>query len=109
MVAKNNESAARFDEQALLRAVVEGTATETGERFFPALIDASSQALGTMGAWVATFEGGSTKLRPLALKLRGQFIDGYAYDVMGTPCQVAIDERRTVHIPDRVVELFNQN
>ena len=106
---KNNNPAPHFDEQALLRAVVEGTATETGERFFPALIDALSQALGTIGAWIATFEGGTTKLRPLALKLRGQFVDAYAYDVMGTPCQVAIDERRTVHIPDRVVELFNQN
>jgi len=98
-----------FDEQALLRAVVEGTATETGERFFPALIDALSGALGTMGAWVATFEGESTKLRALSLKLRGQFIDDVVYDVMGTPCQIAIDERRTVHIPDRVVELFHQH
>ena len=108
MVAKSNETR-NFDEAAALRAVVEGTATETGERFFPALVGALGDALGTVGAWVATFEGESTKLRGLSVKLRGRFIEGLVYDVMGTPCQIAIDERRTVHIPDRVVELFNQH
>jgi len=109
VVVKSHESRPRFDEQAALRAIVEGTATVTGERFFAALIGALSDALGTMGAWVATFEGESTKLRAVAMKHKGRFIDDFAYEVMGTPCQVAIDERRTVHIPDRVVELFRDN
>jgi PAS domain S-box-containing protein len=106
---KSNESRPAFDDHVALRAIVEGTATETGEGFFKALVEALGNALGTIGAWVATFDAESTRLRTVSLKLRGRFVDNLAYDVMGTPCQVAIDERRIVHFPERVVELFNHH
>ena len=110
MVTKSRDTRpALFDEHATLRAVVEGTATETGERFFTALIETLMKTLGTMGAWVATFDGDGTTLRALAMKLKGRSLDGFVYDVQGTPCQIAINERRSVHIPERLVELFRKD
>ena len=110
MIAKSRDvPGPLFDEHAALRAVLEGTATETGERFFSALIEALMKALGTMGAWVATFEGEGTTLRALAMQLKGRRLDGFVYDVQGTPCQIAINERRSVHIPERLVDLFRKD
>ena len=45
-----------LDEQAALRAVVEGTATDTGEEFFAALVKNLARALDVHGAWVTEFQ-----------------------------------------------------
>ena len=45
-----------LDELAVLRSIVEGTATETGEGFFAALVENLRKAMGTMGAWVAVYD-----------------------------------------------------
>ena len=44
-----------LDEDVVLRTILEGTATETGERFFAALVDNLANALGTHGAWVTEY------------------------------------------------------
>ena len=44
-----------LDQDAAIRLILEGTATETGENFFSALVEALSRALGTAGAWVTEF------------------------------------------------------
>src|SRR5690242_13202727 len=95
------EPARAFDEQAALRSIVEGTATETGERFFASLVENLRLALGTMGAWVTVLES-STRLRALSMKVKDRWYDGLTYEVTGTPCERAIDERRSVHIPERL-------
>jgi PAS domain S-box-containing protein len=102
------EASARpaFDEQAALRRIVEGTATETGERFFAALVENLSQALGTMGAWVTVLET-ETRLRAISMKVKERWYDGLTYEVTGTPCERAIEERRSVHIPERIIELYH--
>ena len=38
-----------------LRAILQGTATETGQGFFAALVQNLSKALGTHGAWVTEY------------------------------------------------------
>ena len=38
-----------------LRAILQGTATETGHGFFAALVQNLSKALGTHGAWVTEY------------------------------------------------------
>ena len=100
----------RLDEDAALRSVVEGTASETGERFFRSLVDNLRRALGTMGAWVATVDeerGGSSV--PSSMKMRERWLDGFTYRVEGTPCERALEERRALHVPDRLVELYRDN
>jgi PAS domain S-box-containing protein len=94
------------DEQTLLRAIVEGTATETGEAFFVALVRTLARALGVHGAWVTEFLARPRRLRALAFWLGDGLVPEYEYDVRGTPCEAVIDRAATVHIPDRAVELY---
>src|SRR5258706_14718828 len=98
-----------LDELAALRSIVEGTATETGEKFFTALVLNLSRAMGTMGAWVAVYARPERTLRAVALKMRDEWLYGFEYPIDGTPCQTAVDEHRTVHIPDRLVDLYRGN
>jgi len=62
----------RLDEDATVRAILEGTATETGERFFAALVENLSKALQTYSAWVSEYIAESRQLRDLAFWVDGQ-------------------------------------
>ncbi len=95
-----------FDEHAALRSVVEGTASETGEKFFRSLVENLARSLGTMGAWVARLSPDRTELCALSMKLRDRWWENFVYRVPGTPCETAIQERRVVHIPERVIDLY---
>ncbi len=53
-----------IDENAALRTVLEGTATETEERFFTALVENLTKALNTHGAWITEFDGGADDYEP---------------------------------------------
>lgn len=95
-----------LDESAALRAILEGTATETGERFFAALVENLAKAMNTYGAWVTEYIEESRRLRALAFWLDGQFIQDYEYDITGTACEAVIDRRDLVHFSDNLNELF---
>src|SRR5262245_8688078 len=101
------DSATQIDELEALRRLVEGTAAETGAGFFNALVENLAAALGTMGAWIASFDAGSGTLTAISMKLREQWFENYSYRVEGTPCQVAAEERRLLHVPDRIIELYS--
>jgi len=94
------------DEDAALRRILEGTATETGERFFQALVKNLSLVLGTEGAWVTEYIEESQRLRALAFWLGGQWVHGYEYDIAGSPCEHVIKDSRMVHVPENVVALY---
>jgi len=96
----------RLDEDAALRTILEGTATETGERFFAALVESLSGALGTHGAWVTEYLPATRRLRALAFRLGGEWIDGWEMAVDGTPCETVIESAGLVHYPDNVVALY---
>ncbi|MCP9470749.1 MAG: sigma 54-interacting transcriptional regulator [Nitrospira sp.] len=89
-----------------LRAILEGTATETGQRFFEALVQNLAKVLGTHGAWVTEYFSELRRLRALAFWLDGQWVQDYAVDIAGTPCERVIDTAKLVHFPDRVFEIF---
>jgi hypothetical protein len=38
--------------------------------------------------------------------MNGQYIEDYEYNIEGTPCEVVVEERRLVHYPNRIIELF---
>jgi PAS domain S-box-containing protein len=94
------------NEDSLLRAISDGTASETGKRFFRALVKNLSQVLGTHGAWVTEYLPESRRLRSLAFWLGDEYVDHYEYDIRGTPCGKLLEEKIYLHIPDKVVELF---
>jgi PAS domain S-box-containing protein len=92
--------------QSALRLVLEGTASEIGEGFFRALVENLSRAVRARGAWVTEFDPRARVLRALAFRFDGEWIEGFEQPVDGTPCQVVLEERRLVHFPDRVLDLF---
>ncbi len=91
----------RVDEEAALRAVVEGTASETGRDFYRALVRNLATALDTYGAWVTEFDEPVDRLRAVAFWFGDRWVDGFEYPIAGTACERAIRERRLVHIRDR--------
>lgn len=95
-----------LEEENALRTIVEGIATETGEKFFTALARNLQRALGTAGAWVTEYFEDKHRLRALAFYMDNRFVDGYELDITGTPCELVIKEKRLIHFPDRLIELF---
>ena len=88
-----------------LRAILQGTATETGHGFFAALVQNLSKALGTPGAWVTEYFPEMRRLRALAFWMDGQWVKDYEVDIAGTPCERVIDTAKLVHFPDRILEI----
>jgi PAS domain S-box-containing protein len=93
------------DEGAALREILEGTAKETGEGFFAALVENLAKVLGTYGAWVTIWHG-EKRLRAVAFWLGGRFVEDYEYELAGTPCEPVFKDCRLVHVADRVVDLY---
>jgi PAS domain S-box-containing protein len=102
----DRDPAAWRDEQTALRTIFEGTASETGERFFMALVENLARALGTHGAWVTEYVPETRHLRALAFRMGQGWVQDYDSPIDGTPCRVVIEERRLVHFPDRLLELY---
>ena len=72
-----SERTRRIDEDAALRAVVEGTASETGVAFYRALVQSMAKALDTRGAWVTRYVPEVDKLRALAFYFGGQSLHDF--------------------------------
>jgi hypothetical protein len=79
MEAGSNERPVRpvADGDALLRAVVEGTASETGVAFYRALVRNLALALGTRGAWLTEYDEEHERLRALAFWYGDRWVDGF--------------------------------
>lgn len=106
-MAFSEQRPVRFpDENAALRIILEGTATETGERFFEALVINLAKALNTHSAWVTEFVEETRRLRALAFWSGGQLIRDFEMEIDGTPCQVVIETAELIHHPDNILEIF---
>jgi formate hydrogenlyase transcriptional activator len=75
------------DEIAALRAIVEGTARNTGEVFFESLVRHLARAIDVGYAFVAEFAGGNERVRTLAYWGKGELRENVEFDLAGTPCQ----------------------
>ncbi len=95
-----------LDEVAALRTIVEGTAKETGEGFFRALVENLAKGLDVHGAMVTRRGADKRELQALAFWMDGRMVEDYRFDITGTPCEQVIDECRLIHFPDRLIELF---
>lgn len=98
-------------EIAALRAIVEGTADETGDKFFQALVEHLAAALGVSYAFVSEFRGqASTSIaqqhvRTLAYWAKGRIIENIEFELDGTPCQDVI-AGQMCHYPSGVQQRF---
>jgi PAS domain S-box-containing protein len=97
------------DVDAALRTILEGTATETGEQFFKALVKKLASALNTHGAWVTEYFPESRRLKALAFWMGDQWLEGWEMVVDGTPCERVVEERCLIHIPDNLLDIYSND
>ena len=95
-----------LDQNDALRAVLEGTALETGTDFFEVLVKSLSAALQTRYAWVTEHMAGLRRLKTLAFCRDGRMDPPFEIDIENTPCQKIIEHSQFVHYPDNIRELF---
>jgi PAS domain S-box-containing protein len=93
------------DDEAL-RLVVEGTVAETGAEFFRALVKNLAAVMDTRGAWVTEYLPNENRLRALAFWMKDGFVENYEYELAGTACETVVANRKLIHIPERMIELF---
>jgi PAS domain S-box-containing protein len=93
-------------DQSALREIVEGTAAETGEAFFDELVKHLARAIGTKCAWVTEWLESQRRLRALSFWVGEGFYGDFEYDIVDTPCEPVIENRKLIHVPDRVLELY---
>ena len=106
MIPKKHPIVRSPEELAAIQAILEGTATTIGERFFATLVENLAKALGTHGAWVTVYLEETQRLRALAFWLGGEWVQDYEYDIKGTPCEPVIRDLGCFHVPDKVIDLF---
>lgn len=94
------------DENSVLKAILEGTASETGDRFFEAMVRNLAQALGTDSAWVTEYSEDRYRFRAIAFWHRDDFIKDYQYSVANTPCERLVEKKELVHYADQLQSLF---
>lgn len=94
------------DENNALRIIMEGTASETGEKFFRALVENLAKILEIKGAWVTEYHKEDRHLNSLAFWLDGRFVDEYYYEISGTPCEPVVEDKKLIHVHENVIELY---
>jgi PAS domain S-box-containing protein len=97
------------DENAMLRHILEGTATATGARFFKALVEHLAIAVQTHSAWVTEYIPETRQLHALAFWSNGHVAEDFYLDIDGTACEKVIDTKDIVHYPDNVIRLYPHN
>jgi formate hydrogenlyase transcriptional activator len=97
--------AANDDEIEALRAIVEGTARNTGQVFFESLVRELARAVGVSYAFVAEFAGAPTRVRTIAYWGKGQILENVEFELAGTPCEDVI-AGALCHHPERVRDKF---
>lgn len=75
------------EEIASLRAIVEGTASVTGEEFFQSLVKNLAAAIAVQYAFVAEFAVANTHARTLAYWAKDRLHQNLEWALAGTPCE----------------------
>jgi formate hydrogenlyase transcriptional activator len=100
------EAARRREVEETLRAVVEGTASMTGNDFFYSLVQHLASALRVRYAFIAEcVEGRDDRVRTRAFWKGESFGENFEYDVAGTPCRRVL-EGGVGHYGKEVQRLF---
>ena len=95
--------------EELIRHLLEGTSSQTGHEFLNALVRSVALAMDVAGVWVTEYLPERRMLRALAFWMNGDFVQDFEYHIADTPCELVVEEKRLVHIPERVIELFPED
>ena len=93
----------KFD--AGVRAIVQGVISQTGEGFFPSLVQHMAQTLNVPYAFVTAFAEDRTRFRSLALWVHGKLAPNFDLPLAGTPCEAVLNGRMSHH-PRNLQALF---
>jgi PAS domain S-box-containing protein len=91
---------------SILKKIVEGTSTETGEGFFHALAKNLALALDVPAAWVTEYVDEFSKLQVLSFWLDGKLMENVEIKIEGTPCEDVLAQERMVHVSDRIDDFY---
>ena len=81
------------EKSELLRTIVKGTAAETGEEFFSALVTHLTSVLHVQYAIIGEVQGDRIKkIRTLAVSAGGALVDNFEYDLARTPCATTLTQ-----------------
>ena len=96
-LAERDRSSQHQREQSdLLRAIVEGTAAETGDAFFSALVTHLTSVLHVQYAFIGEVQGDHIKkIRTLAVSAGGAIVDNFEYALAHTPCASGLTQSFT--------------
>ncbi|MEQ9619076.1 MAG: sigma 54-interacting transcriptional regulator [Deltaproteobacteria bacterium] len=97
------------EENEAIRSILEGTSTAIGEAFFASLVENLSKVLHTYGAWVTEYLEETKRLRSMAFYLGDHWIKDFEYPLIGTPCELVVEEKRLVHVRDELFSKFKGN
>ena len=89
----------------ILRAIVEGTASSTGDEFFRSLVSNLADVLRVRYAFVSEFVGSNIRVRTLAFWAGEAFLDNFEYDLADTPCEQVLSGK-SCHYSEGVQALF---
>lgn len=96
------------DEAHTLRAIVEGVAAETGERFFASLVEHLAAALDVPYVFISELRRERGTFRTRAVWGRGQRMENFEVPLVGTPCEAVLNGEAS-HFPDRLRERFPED
>ena len=98
-LAERDQSMQDLHEQSgLLRAIVEGTATDTGEEFFRSLVRHLAQALNVRYAFVGKWHQEiPDSIRTVAVWSGTDFAEPFEYSLPNTPCAHVIGQQLCLH------------
>ncbi|HAX80259.1 MAG TPA: hypothetical protein DCY88_31595 [Cyanobacteria bacterium UBA11372] len=90
-----------------LQNIVAGTASVTGEEFFPVLVQYLATALGVRYAFVSELiEVEQQKWQTIAWWNGDALGETLEYDISGGPCEIVVKRKKACYFPDRLQELF---
>jgi formate hydrogenlyase transcriptional activator len=95
----------RHDDDAALRAIVEGVEAEIGDQFFASLVRQLASALDVQCAFVSELTPDRQFFRTLALWARGALRDNVTVRLAGTPCEAVLNGE-TAHYSANLQAVF---
>ncbi len=90
-----------------LRMIVSGTASVTGQDFFPALVQNLATALDVPYVVVSEKVSAPSQAgRSLAFWSEARLAENFEYDLEGTPCQLVLENQQLCYYPKDLQQLF---
>lgn len=104
-LAEATPAQSSLTEHQAFRAIVEGVAAETGDRFFPSLVRHLAAALEGQYCFISELDEERQCFRTRAVWGRGEMLPDFESPLAGTPCEAVLQGQAACH-PARLQALF---